>query len=62
MSLMSFFCRLMNGKCAQEPREREGESYPQTPPTASSSAPYPPQPPPRTTQAKPDPGTTGSLG
>jgi 8-hydroxy-5-deazaflavin:NADPH oxidoreductase len=44
MTLTSFFCRLINGRCAQEPREAERESYPRTQSTAASSAPYPPRP------------------
>jgi 8-hydroxy-5-deazaflavin:NADPH oxidoreductase len=42
---MSFFCRLINGRCMQEPRE--SERYPKTQTTAASSAPYPPPPLPR---------------
>jgi predicted dinucleotide-binding enzyme len=42
MTLMSFFCRLINGRCAQEPREAERQSYPRTQSTAASSVPYPP--------------------
>ena len=45
MTVMSFFCRLLNGRCMQEPRESEG--YPKTQTTSASSAPYPPPPPPR---------------
>src|SRR4029079_1973574 len=41
MTLMSFFCRLINGRCAQEPREPERDSHPKTQSTAASSAPYP---------------------
>src|SRR5262249_62349552 len=43
MTLMSFFCRLINGRCAQEPREPESETHPRTQSTAASSEPYPPQ-------------------
>jgi hypothetical protein len=46
MTLMSFFCRLISGRCAQESREPERESYPRPTHTATSSAPYPPPPPP----------------
>jgi len=47
MTLMSFFCRLINGRCAQEPREPESETHPRTQSTAASSVPYSPPPPPR---------------
>jgi predicted dinucleotide-binding enzyme len=47
MTLMSLFCRLINGRCAQEPREPEREPHPRTQSTARSSAPYPPPPPPK---------------
>jgi predicted dinucleotide-binding enzyme len=42
MTLMRFFCRLINGRCAQEPREPEREPHSRTQSTARSSAPYPP--------------------
>src|SRR5262245_19310119 len=47
MTLMSFFCRLINGRCAKEPREPESETHPRAQSTAASSVPYPPPPPPR---------------
>ena len=40
MTLMRYFCRLINGRCA--PRELEREPHPRTQSTAASSAPYPP--------------------
>jgi hypothetical protein len=60
MSLMSFFCRLLNGKCAQETREPDRESYPKPQQTAASPARYPP-PPDAAPPSRP-PGTTDSLG
>ena len=45
MTVMSFFCRLINGWCMQEPRK--SERYPKTQTTAASSAPYPSPPLPR---------------
>ena len=43
MTLMSFFCRLINGRCNQEPREQERDSYQKVQTTAASSEPYPPR-------------------
>jgi hypothetical protein len=58
MTLMSFFCRMLNGKC--DTREPDRESYPKT--QATTASPTPPPPPPNTGPRKPPPGTTGGLG
>ena len=56
MTLMSFFCRMLNGKC-QETREPDREFYPKTQPKTAS-----PPPSPNTTPPNPPPGTTGGMG